>query len=1792
MLMRIRVIFEARAFKCGEGKTGLKKILATGNAAILSLILLLSLGLSGLGPRQAEAAIASSSVQDPSTTVLQSDADVLAYFGAGRQRIASASDNLQIVGKSVDMRGKAHYRIQQFYKGIPVYGSYITAHLNTGRSLYAATNGTDPGLAGMALDSVPLLSQEDAVAALRAAIGQAAQEAQDSAQSAASESASVIGGSAKPTAELLYYPVDGDTYTLAYRVELSAALPALGRWYGFVDARSGEVLKKLSRSAAAAAGDIGLTGYGYFKDLKALQGIYRFQRYYLVDTTKPMYGSEQGVEWGTIETYDAGNLYEPVSSPDRGFGEANPEAIDAHYFAGQVYDFYLNRFGRNSLDGNGMSIQSVVNAGPIDNAFWDGSVIWYGDGSRSMACLSCANDVVAHELTHAVTEHTANLEYSGQSGALNESFSDILAVVFDDDNWLIGEDAGIVGGHGYLRSLQHPENSLSPQPSNMSGYMNLPEDDGHDNGGVHANSGIPNHAAYLIAEGVDSIPGLEGQGRKLLGDMAYGALTSYLTPTAQFADARDAFVLAAGDLDLSDTLRSAVIDKVKSAWEAVGLGYTGAENAIVSLSVPGLLGPATIDAAAGTVSFSAAYGTDLTQLSAAIGISPGASISPDPAAIRSYQTPVVYRVTAKNGTARDWIVSGAVADPLSANDITAFNLEMLWGQAVIDAANHRVTVYAEVDDDLSALTPRVTVSEGATVTPASGTKVNLNAEQAYTVTAQNGSKQRWTVRAVKDSSSPKAAGGYARTSTLLALGFDTAMDASSLGNPASYTVKPLKASLSSPKVIKVEKECRSSSIVYLTLDRPLASKEVYEITVANVRSAQGLTVRPDATDIYVQMNDTEGPVLSTARAAGDKLTLTYNEPVVASYAAVMSSMRVELNGTNDPIKQWTVKGRHLVLTLTNAVKTGDTVKFNYKSASAANALVDMAGNPAAAVSGATALNRTATNTVTGAQDWARFAGEVKQMIQHPTLPIVYAIFKDSRQIAAVNLSTGATVEATLDRQPERLYAANGQLYVALVDRPHSSTWWIEGQTGAIAILNEQSLAVIKQFTVDIDPFDLVVTSGNIVFVSSGSGQWTNLSSYNGATGNRIDSRTIRQASYLAYVPQLNKIYDIDTDISPRDIETFEINAAGAFLTADWHGYDSPYHGDYPMFYPLWASPDGKYLFNRAGTVFNATASKQDDMLYAGSIPAFDDFAFEAGGTGFYTLGDHRVSKYNDTSLRTVTESFPVGWNVTGILPGYGGRILYVRTDEMGVTLTRSPGETAPTADNLPPTPEINVSSSITPCPLPPSGSGDTGGGGGGGGSGDTGGGGGGGSGDTGGGGGGGSGDTGGGGGGSGGTGGGGGAPAGTDSGSKTASGRLSESDLHADKQTDSQGRSIVVLLPEGAVLEAAFKDAQQEADNYAKEHSSIMPPKVVLPIASLGDGVRARLDLSSLIAGAAAAPKAVVTLQTDAAEYEIPVGLLTGNAVKQTWGGQSFPSDLRIVIQVQKIDSSTAGQVNGLLKKEGLVSLSDALDFEIVLESGGVSKSFTNFGGTYVTKRLIVNGTAGVGGVSALTYDPAARAMVFVPSFARARDGKLTVEVKTPHNSVYTIVRAAKSFVDLANRPDRSDIEAMAARKLVLGTGQRFEPDRAVTRAEFAALLVRALGLAQPSGTSAFKDVAQGAWYEPAVTSAVNAGLVTGYGNGKFNPAGIISRQEMAVMLKRAATYAGGLPASSTAQSSQALAGERIAAWAEADVRSLLEAGILERSVSGSFDPSAAASRSTATIALKRLLEKLQLING
>jgi outer membrane protein assembly factor BamB len=233
-----------------------------------------------------------------------------------------------------------------------------------------------------------------------------------------------------------------------------------------------------------------------------------------------------------------------------------------------TYDYFRKTFGRDSFDGKQGGINAVVHYGRnYNNAYWDGRTLVFGD-CDGINCSSPGRglDVVAHEYSHAVVQYSTDLIYRGQSGALNESFADVFGAMVDRDDWLMGEDVWTPCTPGdALRSLENP--TLYDQPDNMKDYVNTSS----DNGGVHTNSGIPNKAAYNIAVQI---------GREKVEQIWYRALTyGYMTESATFADARDACVLAAGDLYGKDSVEVA---QVKNGFAAVGIG----KSAPVPVPVP------------------------------------------------------------------------------------------------------------------------------------------------------------------------------------------------------------------------------------------------------------------------------------------------------------------------------------------------------------------------------------------------------------------------------------------------------------------------------------------------------------------------------------------------------------------------------------------------------------------------------------------------------------------------------------------------------------------------------------------------------------------------------------------------------------------------------------------------------------------------------------------------------------------------------------------------------------------------------------------------------------------------------------------------------------------------------------------------------------------------------------------------------------------------------------------------------------------------------------------------------
>ncbi|MFI1766014.1 M4 family metallopeptidase [Streptomyces sp. NPDC020800] len=249
----------------------------------------------------------------------------------------------------------------------------------------------------------------------------------------------------------------------------------------------------------------------------------------------------------------------------------------AHAGLGATFDLYLKAYGRHSIDDAGLPLIATVHYGEkYDNAFWNGEQMVFGDGDGELFLdFTLPIDVIGHELTHGVTQHTANLEYYGQSGALNESVSDVFGSLIkqyalgqsaDQADWLIGAGLLAPGVHGEaLRSMKAPGTAYDdpnlgkdPQPATMDGYVRT----SRDNGGVHTNSGIPNHAFYLVASA------LGGHAWERAGQIWYDVLTGgELATDAQFADFATLTVKAArARYGAGDELQAA-----QKAWEQVGV---------------------------------------------------------------------------------------------------------------------------------------------------------------------------------------------------------------------------------------------------------------------------------------------------------------------------------------------------------------------------------------------------------------------------------------------------------------------------------------------------------------------------------------------------------------------------------------------------------------------------------------------------------------------------------------------------------------------------------------------------------------------------------------------------------------------------------------------------------------------------------------------------------------------------------------------------------------------------------------------------------------------------------------------------------------------------------------------------------------------------------------------------------------------------------------------------------------------------------------------------------------------
>ncbi|NOJ94391.1 peptidase M4 [Corallococcus sp. CA049B] len=299
------------------------------------------------------------------------------------------------------------------------------------------------------------------------------------------------------------------------------------------------------------------------------------------------YSLEDSTRGKGVVTYDANNKttasgQTKITDDNDKWGEATDPArakaaVDAHYGAAMTYDFMKNIMGRDSIDGAGEKLTSYVHVrNNYVNAFWDGEKMSYGDGDGKQSGPLTTLDIAGHEIAHGLTERTAGLIYSGESGGLNESFSDIIGTGVEwyaaqnnpeaKWNWTVGEAAWTPNNGSDEDGLRYMNDPTKDNYS-VDNYKNYPKQTE-----VHGSSGISNNAFYLLVEGgKNKTSGLEVKGGIGMEDglkIFTRALTTYMTPRTTFAQAREATIKAATDLHGADSVQ---VQKVKDAWTAVGV---------------------------------------------------------------------------------------------------------------------------------------------------------------------------------------------------------------------------------------------------------------------------------------------------------------------------------------------------------------------------------------------------------------------------------------------------------------------------------------------------------------------------------------------------------------------------------------------------------------------------------------------------------------------------------------------------------------------------------------------------------------------------------------------------------------------------------------------------------------------------------------------------------------------------------------------------------------------------------------------------------------------------------------------------------------------------------------------------------------------------------------------------------------------------------------------------------------------------------------------------------------------
>ncbi|OKP79140.1 hypothetical protein A3842_13125 [Paenibacillus sp. P3E] len=368
--------------------------------------------------------------------------------------------------------------------------------------------------------------------------------------------------------------------------------------------------------------------------------------------------------------------------------------------------------------------------------------------------------------------------------------------------------------------------------------------------------------------------------------------------------------------------------------------------------------------------------------------------------------------------------------------------------------------------------------------------------------------------------------------------------------------------------------------------------------------------------------------------------------------------------------------------------------------------------------------------------------------------------------------------------------------------------------------------------------------------------------------------------------------------------------------------------------------------------------------------------------------------------------------------------------------------------------------------------------------------------------------------------------------------------------------------------------------------------ELVIPLTASSGGAQAVLPGSVLVQQAASNPATVLTFTIPGgASYSLPLRVLNGTALTAELG----TSDFTVTVSLLQASASTLSSLNLAVTAQGgsLSLAAPVIEFTVTAQTGSKSVPLNSFGSTYVKRTLTAPSVLNSMNSTAVSFDPATGKLTFVPSvFAGKPDGTTEVTIKRNSNSFYTVVKSSKTFGDITGHWAKSSIDLLASKLIITGTSATtFQPSQMVSRAEFAALITRSLGLATMSSGATFSDVGANTWYTDAVKTAAAAGLITGYTDGSFKPNSPITRQEMATILSKAMKYTAKSLNADPAALAKFSDASGLPAWSRAAVAEIAAEGIIQGRPDGSFAPQVLATRAEAATMLEKTLKSLQFIN-